>query len=77
MTETEGSISSILRIFRKKTQFCLYIFICIYINLYLKAAHVAEDFSPNENDKAMERIKKLGPGTNKKKKEFSRNISVS
>jgi len=27
-----------------------------------QAAHVAEDFSPNENDKAMERLKKLGPG---------------
>ena len=23
---------------------------------------MAEDFSPNENDKAMERLKKLGPG---------------
>ena len=31
---------------------------------------MAEDFSPNENDKAMERIKKLAPGTNKKKKSF-------
>ena len=31
---------------------------------------MAEDFSPNENDKAMERIKKLGPGTNKRIKSF-------
>ena len=27
-----------------------------------QAAHVAEDFAPNKNDKAMERLKKLGPG---------------
>ena len=33
-----------------------------YIYIFNQAAHVAEDFSPNENDKAMERLKKLGPG---------------
>merc|ERR1711978_698586 len=42
--------------------FLLYSFnIIIVVMAYhtYQAAHVAEDFSPNENDKAMDRIKKL------------------
>ena len=54
---------------------CVCVYVCIYVYLYMKAAHVAEDFSPNENDKAMERIKKLGPGTNKKKRVFQKYFS--
>jgi len=44
--------------------FLMYSFnIIIVVMVYhtYQAAHVAEEFAPNEDDKAMERIKKLGP----------------